>query len=29
MQCGAGGFIAQQRPTVFGGKDEMDVNGGK
>ena len=23
------GFVAQQRPTVFGGKDEMNVNSGK
>jgi hypothetical protein len=22
-------FVAQQRPTVFGGKDEMNVNSGK
>ena len=22
-------FVAQQRPAVFGGEDEVDVNGGK
>ena len=25
----ARGFVAQERPAVFGGKDEMNVNGGK
>ena len=25
----ARGFVAQERTTVFGGKDEMNVNGGK
>jgi hypothetical protein len=23
------GFVAQERATVFGGEDEMNVNGGK
>ena len=25
----ARGFVAQERPAVFGGKDQMNVNGGK
>ena len=29
MERVARGFIAQERSTVFGGEDEMNVNGGK
>ena len=29
MQRVARRFVAQQRPTVFRGKDEVNVNGGK
>ena len=29
MERVARGFVAQKRTTVFGGEDEMNVNGGK
>ena len=29
VQRVARGFVAQERPTIFGGEDEMDINGGK
>ena len=29
MKCVARGFVVQERPSVFGGEDQMNVNGGK
>ena len=29
MERVARGFVAQERPAVFGGKDEMNINGGR
>ena len=29
MERVASGFVAHEWPTVFGGEDEMNVNGGK
>ena len=29
VECVARGFVAQERAAVFGGEDEMNVNGGK
>ena len=29
VECVARGFVAQERAVVFGGENEMNVNGGK
>ena len=29
VECITRGFVAQERPAVFGGEDEVNVNGGK